>query len=261
MSDESELLLEKLIAALAEWGLNLVHVFDLSELPDSMRADLKALQPDLNKFQQLVLIAHGGKDLWQRFKAEQVQGDEPLDQMCVNAWKSVVEKEPLRNPNYQILYPTAEPLASTGVSLPALGALAGWHHTSPLGIGIHPQFGLWSAYRLLILTDTNLANVSNLQNDNLNAGTEAQSPCDACASKPCLAACPAGAVNATAFKVSDCIDHRMSPGSACQQQCLSRIACPVAREHRYTKEQINYHYASSLQMVKMLRQDEEQTSD
>lgn len=240
-------------AALQEWGLNLVHSFKLNELPEpiyfSLSSHVSDAGGDINRYQRLVLIAHGGRKLWQRFNQEAGVGENPLDQMCVDAWQSVMSGEDFRRVEYEILYPTSEPLASCGVSLAELGSLAGWQQKSPLGIGIHPEFGLWSAIRLLVLVDGD----SVWPDD--NDGSEAQkspSICDSCVDRPCLSSCPAGATDFQEFDVPACIAFRQTDASPCEQTCLSRLACPVAKEHSYSKVQLNYHYAYSLQMVKIL---------
>ena len=46
------------------------------------------------------------------------------------------------------------PSWSPTVNLQNLGQLLGWHTSSPLMIGIHPEYGLWSAYRVLMLANT-----------------------------------------------------------------------------------------------------------
>jgi hypothetical protein len=43
-----------------------------------------------------------------------------------------------------------------------------------------------------------------------------------------------------------CIDFRLQEKSACQDRCLSRLACLVAPEHRYEPDQLRYHYTHSL---------------
>jgi hypothetical protein len=47
-----------------------------------------------------------------------------------------------------------------------------------------------------------------------------------------------------------CVNERKRVGSACADRCLSRLACPVASEHRYGAEQMKYHYAHSLQAIR-----------
>ena len=133
----------------------------------------------------------------------------------------------------RLLYPGPLPLP-----LQQLGALAGWHHPSPLGLGIHPHYGLWFAYRAALLTDAELA---------LTPRLEAASPCASCADKPCVSACPVGAVSVdAAFDLNACVDWRLRPDSSCRAGCAARQACPAGAQWRYTPEQTGYHAHRSL---------------
>ena len=94
---------------------------------------------------------------------------------------------------------------------------------SPLGILMHPVFGLWHAYRgaLLLEEELDLPHV------------EAQNhPCDTCPGKPCLMACPFSAHSELGFDYPGCVAHlRTQP--TCLGACLDRNACPYAIEYRY----------------------------
>jgi hypothetical protein len=47
-----------------------------------------------------------------------------------------------------------------------------------------------------------------------------------------------------------CADHRLQPDSSCAKTCLSRVACPIAPEHRYSDDQLAYHYSRSLETIR-----------
>jgi ferredoxin-like protein FixX len=133
------------------------------------------------------------------------------------------------------------PLSSSPVPLVALGTLAGWHHGSPFRVGINAAFGSWFAYRALVLADSDFA---------VTAPLTAPSPCDSCADKPCITACPAGAVGTDTFEAPACFGHRLQAGSDCAARCRARAACPVASEHRYSEAQTAYHYGRSLESLR-----------
>jgi ferredoxin-like protein FixX len=78
--------------------------------------------------------------------------------------------------------------------------------------------------------------------------------CADCAAKSCINACPAGALAAGTLDLAACVDCRLQEGSHCNRQCLARIVCPVGAEHRYTKDQIRYHYGRSLITLKAWRE-------
>jgi hypothetical protein len=75
------------------------------------------------------------------------------------------------------------------------------------------------------------------------------SPCDACADKPCLAACPVNAFSGTAYDVEACAGHLASPpGAPCRETtCLARLACPVAPGYRYAPGQMRFHMVAFMQ--------------
>lgn len=116
-------------------------------------------------------------------------------------------------------------------------------YRSPLGILIHPEFGLWHVYRAVLL----FADVLDLP-----SRSSAPSPCDTCEKKPCLTVCPADAFLPDRFVAAACATHVDSDaGSACRERgCLARRACPVGRDNLYGAEQQAFHTAAMLAAVK-----------
>ena len=107
-------------------------------------------------------------------------------------------------------------------------------HQSPIGLLIHPQWGLWHAYRgALVLA----------QRIKLPDIVPSAHPCNDCLEKPCLSGCPVGAFRAGTLDVQACTAHVQSrAGSACREGgCLARRACPVGRESRYREDQMRFH--------------------
>jgi hypothetical protein len=222
------------LAYLAEQGLNLVAVLDCSALPESITAPLAHAQ-------RLVLIGSGGRRLWQALSAYGLHTADPIDHFSRLHIERFV-REYLGAPPYRLLYPGDYP-----IPLQQLGTLAGWQQPSPLGIGIHPEYGLWFAYRAAFLTTLELP---------LRSAPPAPSPCATCSAKPCVSACPASAVSAAAaFDLAACIEFCLSAQSPCQSQCLARLACPVAAEQRYSAEQLRYHYGRSLHTLRAYRRN------
>ncbi|WP_437964751.1 hypothetical protein WMF04_34470 [Sorangium sp. So ce260] len=105
---------------------------------------------------------------------------------------------------------------------------------SPLGILIHPRFGLWHGYRAALVFAERLS---------LPPREDAPSPCASCADRPCLGACPVSAFSPGSYDVAACVRHLdMQPDVACMTGgCLSRRACPVGQEHIYPDEQRRFH--------------------
>jgi hypothetical protein len=120
---------------------------------------------------------------------------------------------------------------------------AGGVHRSPIGILIHADFGLWNVYRGALLFHERLT---------LPSLPASASPCDSCAEKPCLTACPADAFTPEGFDMHACVGHVESrKGKACATGgCLARRACPVGRAHAYIPEEGAFHMAAVVRTVR-----------
>lgn len=110
---------------------------------------------------------------------------------------------------------------------------------APLGLLMHPQFGLWHAYRAALLFDVEVL---------IQAPQAGIHHCDACAEKPCLSACPVSAYSASGFDAATCAGHASSELGAVNrhQGCLARNACPHGAAFRYGPEQQAFHMAAFL---------------
>lgn len=221
---------------LAEHGLNLLAVFDCAELPAPVAGLMDAVVPDWRRWPRLMLIGSGGPEFWRALQRHGPADADPVDRFS-RACAGEFVRDYLDDPPVRWLYP-----GDTMVPLQRLGVLAGWHHSSPLGIGINACYGLWFAYRAACLIDRPLP---------VTPPWTGGSPCERCAGKPCVSACPAGAVAAAAaFSVQRCAGHRLVPDSSCARTCLARLACPVAAEQRYPPEQIGHHYRVALDSLR-----------
>lgn len=87
---------------------------------------------------------------------------------------------------------------------------------SPVGLLVHDTVGLWISYRGGVLLEEEAAPATSAR------------PCDAC-EKPCLSACPVGALTAGLYDVAACHAVLDTPGGqdCLQGGCLVRRACPV----------------------------------
>lgn len=223
---------------LAVHGLNLHHVFDLAVLPPELVATLGVDDDGLARFRQLILVGHLGRDFWDALRRRGLHGSDPVDQFVserIAAWMA----NALPGRAWQQVFPGPAP-----VGLQRLGQLAGWHHASPFWVGVDAEWGGWFAYRALLLADTGLP---------VTPRREVASPCESCAGKPCIGACPAGALAGEGtgpWRLQACLDHRKQPGSSCVDRCLARNACPVGECHRYSESQTRYHYLQSLRFIR-----------
>lgn len=110
-------------------------------------------------------------------------------------------------------------------------------HASPLGLLIHPEYGLWNAYRAALAFADEIA---------LPPQRAAPSPCAGCATQPCRTACPVSAIGNGPYDVPSCVGHITgAAGAACLTGgCLARHACPVGVAHRYEPAQQAFHMAA-----------------
>lgn len=215
-------------------GINMQCVFDTEEVKHLLTATSPGVSEQV--YPSTVLLANAGSALWKAMSREGLQFPDPVDTFST---KVAIEyaTEHLQA-EFKVLYPSSEYL----VSLPELGKLAGWSHMSPLRVGIHPKYGTWFAYRILILLSVKLPPTERV---------ETEHPCLSCVDRPCQSACPASAVNEIGdFNLDKCFGYRDRQDSPCASLCLSRIRCPVGSEYRYTKDQINYFYDRSLVSLK-----------
>jgi hypothetical protein len=106
-------------------------------------------------------------------------------------------------------------------------------HPSPIGVLIHPRYGLWHSYRGALGLSEAVA---------IPQPAVAPSPCESCTGRWCLSACPVGAFWDAGYDVAACAGHlRSAAGADCMGLgCRARRACPVGAEHAYWPEQANF---------------------
>jgi hypothetical protein len=112
-------------------------------------------------------------------------------------------------------------------------------YPSPVGLLIHPVYGLWHSYRGALALATRLA---------LAPRHDDPSPCVSCIGQPCLRTCPVQAYTAEGFAADICLGALNSAvGLACLGQgCAARRACPVGRSHAQAPEQASFHVRAFL---------------
>lgn len=105
-------------------------------------------------------------------------------------------------------------------------------HPSPMGPLIHPDHGLWHAYR---------GALAFAERFELPPRQDRPRPCDTCADRPCLATCPVHAFSPAGYDVPACVGFLDGPrGNGCLTAgCLARRACPVGQP--YAPEQMQFH--------------------
>jgi hypothetical protein len=152
----------------------------------------------------LVLVGNIGSSYWPIFSqsAEYLDGAaDPLDRWSQRVANEIAAELPVQ-PVYPFAGPPYYPFQQWAQRAEAL-------EQSPIGVMMHPEFGLWHSYRFALL---------GAEFDAPEKPLHKESPCLSCATQPCL--------------------HRWG--------CLARYACPVATELNYLPEQGKFHLAAFL---------------
>ncbi|RLP54056.1 MAG: hypothetical protein D6160_11980 [Ketobacter sp.] len=222
-------------ALLTESGLNMQAVFALDQLPLSIKESIRSKVPELGSGGSLLLVGNGGPFFWRYLNKRKRPLIDPVDRVAVQLVNQYVSAQ-WPQANARFLYPGKQV-----PDLQHLGKLAGWHHDSPLKIGINPTWGLWFAYRALVVLDNELPVTSRVLSG---------SPCDSCVGKPCIQSCPANALEPGEDYLKRCGQYRVQAASSCKSTCLARLACPVQVRSRYDQSQIHFHYTHSLEHIR-----------
>jgi hypothetical protein len=181
----------------------------------------------------ILLVGNAGSGMWRAFATAMPDGPNPLDH-----WSESILDAIARRFDATALYPwdgppylpfqrwamKAEPVAP-----------------SPLGILVHPEYGLWHGYRGALAYRDVLP---------VPPRAERTSPCANCAGRPCLTACPVGAFGEGGYDVPACTGHLRAPaGEDCVALgCRARRACPAGREYVYEPAQAAFHMAAFLRI-------------
>ena len=106
-------------------------------------------------------------------------------------------------------------------------------HVSPIGLLIHPRYGLWHSYR---------GGLGFREALDCPEPEPTPGPCDSCRERWCLHACPVGAFSIESYDVRACVSHLKSAaaGECMEGGCLARRACPVGAEHAHGPEQAGF---------------------
>ena len=177
----------------------------------------------------VLLVGNAGAGYWLHFsrwrEAQPANLANPLD-----TWSRMVIGEVAEKFGARVLMPNDRPFAP----FQQWAMRAEGLRPSPLGLLIHPRYGLWHAYRGALLFDAAIQ---------IQDAEKSIHPCDLCNGKPCLNACPVGAFSPAGFAYETCLAHVRGPdGAPCRENgCLARNACPVGVGYRYPAEVQAFH--------------------
>lgn len=103
---------------------------------------------------------------------------------------------------------------------------------SPVRLLVHDRMGLFASYRGAMAMP-----------DHIALPPPAERPCDSCAEKPCLTACPVGALTGDGYDLPACRQFlKTETGADCMNNgCGVRRACPRSQAYARLPEQSAYH--------------------
>ena len=187
-------------------------------------------EPQGDRDHAIVLIGNLGGIFWPTFQKSGFEDNHALDRWTKHVIDPIAEKLGGRP-----LYPSDKPYQPFQQWAKKAEGL----ETSPHGILMHPEFGLWQAYRAaLVFFDVR----------EMPSFQKVEHACNTCADRPCLTTCPVGAFSNEGYDVATCREYvRAHPDSHCATQgCLARQACPIATDHHYSEDQQRFHMKAFL---------------
>jgi methylmalonic aciduria homocystinuria type C protein len=202
--------------ALLKAGLDLVHPFDVSDYNTLIKAhpQLNPL-PMFGREQAMGLLIGNSRALWPIFlnaltlNQELAASSHPLDTYVTQAVSQAVDE---LNERHVIRFSHVG--GAHLVSMLHVAEASGFAERGPVHLAIHPTYGPWFALRAVVILDRPAP----------GQGDSAPSLCSGC-SAPCKSA----------------FAHAES-GTDWRDWVGVRDACPVGRDHRYSEDQIRYHY-------------------
>ena len=183
---------------------------------------------------ELVLVGNIGSSYWPLFSQSKEYLDDAADPL--DRWSRRVANEIAAElavlPVYPFTGPPYYPFQQWAQRAEGL-------EQSPLGVMMHPEFGLWHSYRFALLGGGF---------DLVPEAVSAESPCLVCEGQPCLHRCPVSAIDGDSYDVERCIRYLLqTPQAECLSQgCLARYACPIATNLSYQPEQGEFHLQAFL---------------
>jgi hypothetical protein len=218
------MILIDLAVSLESFGLHLRGVLNLKS------EDVKSLQIDADDDVSIALVGNIGSSYWPVFSASPEFQDRHPDSL--DRWSRRVAEQVADTFGASAIYPFEGP---PYYPFQQWAKRADMLSQSPMGLMIHPQYGLWHSYRFGLLIPHSHAT------DQPNISVE--SPCLSCEARPCLHACPVNAFSAKGYDVDSCAAYlKQTADASCHQQgCLARLACPVGGDYRYNSAQHTFH--------------------
>ena len=206
--------------------------------------------PDGRPAAVLWLAGNVGGSMWDAFQASPFAHDglpHPLDRWSRHLGDALAQRfggvalYPFDGPPLQAHYHPFQQWANRCEAM----------HQSPLMLRIHPQHGLWHAYRFALAFASVDADDRASLLSSADANLQEENPCLRCSEQPCLHVCPVQAYDGQQFAQERCREHvRNDADQQCLSGgCLARNACPVAPLLRYAPAQSRFHMQAFLSVA------------
>jgi hypothetical protein len=178
----------------------------------------------------LVLAGNAGPEMWHAFVAATGAPAGGLD-----GWSDEVLRRVAEGCGATAIFPFSKP----PLPFQRWACRAGPCFSSPLGILIHADHGLWHAFR------GGLAFAERLD---LPPADARRNPCEACDDRVCLTTCPVSAFSEDGYDVPACVAYldENRGGDCLAQGCRARRTCLVGLASRYEPAQASFHMAHFL---------------
>lgn len=183
---------------------------------------------DLPQIKSLLMISPNGADFWPLFTRSSEYNDGAPDP--IDRWSQRVLTDLAQRLGGKALFPFGGPPYRPFLQW---AIRTGRAHSSAVGMLVHNDAGLWISYRGAIALPYSVALPVPLQN-----------PCETCVPRPCLSACPVGALS-DGYDTAACHSWLERPEADCMSQgCAVRRACPVGAAFGRLPEQSAFHMKS-----------------
>jgi len=216
----------------SEHGLAIRGSFPVTQ--DDRVPDIDSLTPSAS----LVLFGNVGSSIWQVFRHSPEYADGQPDPL--NRWSERIGKAIAARLGGLALFPFGGP-----PYLPFLSWAGKAEHlkSSKLGMLIHPEYGLWHAYRFAIA----LPEICSFER-----AEGASDICAQCPDQPCLKGCPVNAFSGSEYDVEACYRYLdRHPMTQCMKTgCQARVSCPKGARFRYQGEHAAFHMEAFRQSMK-----------
>lgn len=217
-------------------------------LADSQLEIVGCFRPDLSdgvpkEIQQIALIGIKEPGFWPYIQGQPEWGDRD----ALDKWSIRVIGHLAKEVGGIAYFPF---VASPWLPFYQWALRTGYAWKSPVQLLVHKTQGLWLSFRGAI----GFVDEYFIEYDTELVAGNRQSPCETCEKKPCIGACPVGALSQITYDVAKCKNHIASLisqrdegesndiGLSCfEAGCRVRRACPVSKQYQRKPAHSSYH--------------------